>query len=81
MSIVSLSDALTREHRDIDTGIRAFVVDLERGVVSPEPLLSAFEALRRHIYLEEAFLFPPIRQAGVLMPILVMLREHGTLWR
>lgn len=48
MSIVSLSDALTREHRDIDTGIRAFVVDLERGVVSPEPLLSAFEALRRH---------------------------------
>jgi iron-sulfur cluster repair protein YtfE (RIC family) len=38
-------------------------------------------ALRRHIYLEEEFLFPPLRQAGLMAPIFVMLREHGELWR
>lgn len=46
-----------------------------------EPLRIAFTALRRHIYLEEQFLFPPIRAEGLTMPILVMLREHGTLWQ
>lgn len=81
MSTTSLSEALTREHRDIDAGIETFVADLDRDVVDPKPLLVAFEALRRHIYLEETFLFPPIRQAGMMMPILVMLREHGTLWQ
>ena len=81
MPLVSLSEALTREHRDIDTAIEAFVVDLDRGLVHPAPLLTAFEALRRHIYLEEVFLFPPIRRAGALMPVLVMVREHGTLWQ
>jgi hemerythrin-like domain-containing protein len=79
--MVSLSDALTREHREIDGGIEAFVADLDRDVVTPEPLLGAFEALRRHIYLEEEFLFPPIRQAGLLMPVMVMIREHGALWQ
>jgi regulator of cell morphogenesis and NO signaling len=44
-------------------------------------LRAALEALRRHIYLEETFLFPPIREAGMVMPIFVMMREHGELWR
>ncbi|GAA2091492.1 hemerythrin domain-containing protein [Pseudolysinimonas kribbensis] len=79
--MVSLSDALTREHRDIDGGIEAFVADLDRDVVTPEPLRGAFDALRRHIYLEEEFLFPPIREAGLLMPVMVMIREHGALWQ
>lgn len=81
MPNISLSGALIREHRNIDAGIETFIANLEHGTVDPEPLLSAFEALRRHIYLEEAFLFPPIRQAGVLMPVLVMVREHGSLWQ
>lgn len=38
------------------------------------------EALRQHIYLEEVFLFPPIREAGIVMPIVGMMREHGQLW-
>ena len=46
-----------------------------------EPLDAALEALRRHIYLEETILFPPIREAGMIMPIFVMMREHGELWR
>ena len=39
------------------------------------------EALRRHIYLEEILLFPPIREARMAMRVLVMMREHGRLWR
>ena len=81
MTTMSLPAALIREHRDIDAGIEAFVADLDGGVADPQPLLVAFEALRRHIYLEETFLFPPVRQAGLMMPIMVMLREHGTLWQ
>jgi hemerythrin-like domain-containing protein len=44
-------------------------------------LLQAVQALRRHIYLEEEFLFPPMREAGFVAPIFVMLREHGVLWQ
>ncbi len=49
--------------------------------MDPERLTVALDGLRRHIYAEEVFLFPPIRDAGVVMPVFVMLREHGQLWR
>jgi iron-sulfur cluster repair protein YtfE (RIC family) len=81
VTTTNLAELLTREHRDIDGGIERFVAGLDRGAPDPEPLLSAFAALRRHIYLEETFLFPPLRQGGMVMPVMVMLREHGTLWR
>lgn len=81
MTTTSLAELLTREHRAIDGGIERFVAGLDRGAADPGPLLSAFAALRRHIYLEETFLFPPLRQGGMVMPVLVMLREHGALWR
>jgi regulator of cell morphogenesis and NO signaling len=76
----TLQSALEREHREIDRGIEA---------VSARPgdparvmrLAEAIQALRRHIYLEEFFLFPPLRAAGMAMPVMVMLREHGELWR
>lgn len=77
----SLSVALEREHREIDGGIEAFLDALDAGTVRPEPLTAALEALRRHIYAEEVFLFPPVREAGLVMPIFVMLREHGELWK
>ena len=75
-----LADALTREHHTIDIGIETFLdgLDIERD---DAPLHAAMDALRRHIYLEEEFLFPPLRAGGMLMPILVMEREHGELWR
>lgn len=76
-----LATALEREHHEIDAGIATFVEKLDGGGVQPEPLVAALEALRRHIYLEEVFLFPPLREAGMVMPIFVMLREHGELWR
>ena len=76
-----LSVVLEREHHEIDSAIAAFIEKLDGGCVQPEPLSAALEALRRHIYLEETFLFPPIREAGMIMPIFVMMREHGELWR
>jgi regulator of cell morphogenesis and NO signaling len=76
-----LSVVLEREHHEIDSAIAAFIEKLDGGCVQPEPLRTALEALRRHIYLEETFLFPPIREVGMLMPIFVMMREHGELWR
>ncbi|HEU0191764.1 MAG TPA: hemerythrin domain-containing protein [Mycobacterium sp.] len=77
----TISAALEREHHEIDAGIAAFLAKLDVGSVDPEPLNEALEALRRHIYLEERILFPPIRQGGLVMPLFVMMREHGEIWR
>jgi iron-sulfur cluster repair protein YtfE (RIC family) len=77
----ALSAALEREHREIDSGIEAFLEKLDGGSAQPEPLTAALEALRRHIYLEERILFPPLRDGGMVMPLFVMVREHGEIWR
>jgi len=77
----SLSALLEREHHEIDAGVEAFVAGIPLGEVRADQLNRAADALRRHVYLEEEFLFPPLRVAGMLPPILVMLREHGQLWR
>ena len=45
------------------------------------PVVRAMESLRRHIFLEEQLLFPPLREAGMIAPVLVMLREHGEIWQ
>lgn len=81
MAGLTLSDELTREHREIDGAIETFIEKLDCGSVQHELLTETLEALRRHIYLEEVFLFPPLRDAGIVMPIFVMMREHGQLWR
>lgn len=41
----------------------------------------ALASLRRHIYLEEQFLFPPLYDAGMVPDIVLMVREHGAIWR
>lgn len=82
----ALGAALEREHREIDAGIDAFRASSADGesVTGPDgavaSLRRAIDALRRHIYLEEEFLFPAM-QAGFAIPIGVMLREHGEIWR
>lgn len=80
MAAGQLSDALEREHHEIDAGIEEFTAGLESGDPTTEPLLRAMAALRRHIYLEEEFVFPPLRAAGMVPPVFVMLREHGEIW-
>lgn len=76
----ALAAALEREHLEIDRGIEAFLVGHADGRPQTEPLTRAIGALRRHIFLEEEFLFPPL-QAGLVAPIFVMLREHGEIWQ
>lgn len=81
MTTGTLAEALEKEHREIDGGIEEYAAALGSGERDPAPLLRAMGGLRRHIYLEEEFLFPPLKEAGMTMPIFVMLREHGELWR
>jgi hemerythrin-like domain-containing protein len=81
MADLTLSAALERQHCEIDREIEAFIQRLNRGSVQADVLIAALDMLRRHIYLEETFLFPPIREAGMTMPIFVMMREHGQLWQ
>ena len=77
----TLTAALEREHQEIDAGLAAFVDGLDSDELRGAELDRAADALRRHIYLEEEFLFPPLRAAGMVPPVLVMLREHGEIWR
>lgn len=72
---------LTEEHHDIDTGLEEFIAQIEADEFDASLALRAIEDLRRHIYLEEEFLFPPLREAGLFAPIFVMLREHGEIWQ
>ena len=74
----SLAAALEREHQEIDAGIAAFTA----APADRRQLTRAIGALRRHIYLEEEFLFPLLREAepGLTAPVFVMLREHAQIW-
>ena len=66
MACLTLSAELTREHHEIDDAIETFIEKLDCGSVQRELLTDTLEALRRHIYLEEVFLFPPLREAGIV---------------
>lgn len=81
METEQLAVALEREHREIDEGIEAFTSTQGSAQARADALTRAMRALRRHIYLEETLLFPPLRAAGMVAPVFVMLREHGELWR
>lgn len=76
----SLAAALEREHREIDAGIETFSTSPVSHGRDRRPLIRAIRALRRHIYLEEEFLFPPLHEAGLVAPVIVMLREHAQIW-
>jgi len=77
----TLALALEREHREIDRAVEAYLSIPDGGQGHTEHLKEAMAALRRHIYLEGGFLFPPLRAAGLVARIFVMLREHGELWQ
>jgi regulator of cell morphogenesis and NO signaling len=81
MGSETLAGALEREHREIDGGIETFTAALAEGKRDPAPLVRAMAGLRRHIYLEEEFLFPPLKTAGLMIQIFAMLRQHGDLWK
>lgn len=75
---MTIAAALEREHRDIDGCVEAFLDD---PAGAADVLRTGLAALRRHIYLEEAFLFPPLRAAGPGDARPGDATEHGQLWR
>ncbi|MDD7814340.1 hemerythrin domain-containing protein [Mycobacterium sp. CSUR Q5927] len=81
MSDENLSAALEREHQEIDAGIGDFLDKLDAGSVDAEALRATLAALRRHIYLEEELLFPPISKGAQMMSVFGMIRGHGEIWR
>ncbi len=81
MVVNSLAEALEQEHQEIDGGIELFLVKPSSDGAQAEQLLRVITALRRHIYLEEEFVFPRLKAMGTFAAVLVMLREHGEIWR
>lgn len=81
MSTATLSAALEREHQEVDTGIASFLAKLAAGSVDADALRGTLAALRRHIYLEEQLLFPPISKGAQMMSVFGMIRGHGEIWR
>lgn len=71
---------LKTEHHSIDERLAEFVAGLDEGEVRAASFRASARELRHHIYVEEAHLFPPLRAAGMIPPVLVMLREHGEIW-
>lgn len=77
-----LSAVLEQEHQLIDAGLETLTGG-DTAAVTEQPRVAVGQAialLRRHIYVEEEFLFPPLRQAGLAGPVMVMVREHGQMW-
>lgn len=81
MSADSLVAMLEDEHQQIDAAIDGFLADRSPDGRETGPLLAAVSALRRHIYLEEEFLFPSLPDPALAAPVFVMLREHAQIWR
>lgn len=68
---------LTAQHRSMEAGIEGLV----DGSGSRAELADAIQLLRRHIHVEEAFLFPAIERTGERLMALARMRyEHGDMW-
>lgn len=73
----SSHELLTAQHRLIETGISGLV----DGSGSRQELTVAVQLLARHIYVEEAFLFPAIeREERRWMALARMRYDHGDMW-
>ncbi|CAJ1498884.1 hemerythrin domain-containing protein [[Mycobacterium] kokjensenii] len=81
MSEGTLSAALEREHMQIDAGIGDFLEKLDSGTLDADGITTTLTTLRRHIYLEEQLLFPPISKGTHMMAVFGMIRGHGEIWR
>jgi iron-sulfur cluster repair protein YtfE (RIC family) len=76
----SLAATLEREHREIDKGIEQFESE-PSSYEAAKSLAAAIAQLRRHIYVEEEFIFPALSTGGMVAPVFVMLREHEQIWQ
>ena len=73
----SNQELLVEQHRLMEVGFSGLV----DGSGSRQELSEAVYLLRRHIYVEEAFLFPIIEQdQGRWMALAQMKSDHGEMW-
>lgn len=79
-SPATVGSLLEEDHHRIDAQFRAFADSLASGPVDTAAFTAGSTALRHHIWVEEELHFPPLREAGLVGPILVMLSEHGRIW-
>ena len=80
MADKTIGNVLEDDHHRIDAHLAAFAASVEAGRPDLDELAAGAEGLRHHIWVEEEEHFPPLREAGLVGPIMVMLREHGQLW-
>lgn len=80
MGAADLHAVLAEDFPDIERAIRDFLVQRGGVEVATEDLRAAMEKLRRHIYLEEEFLFPALAEADWAGPVFAMSKEHRELW-
>ncbi|WP_425308472.1 hemerythrin domain-containing protein [Ammonicoccus fulvus] len=73
-------EQLKHDHRVIDEGFARFAAAARAGRWETGSLIEAIRRLRLHIWVEEEIYFPPLREAGLMGPIMVMLKEHGLIW-
>lgn len=72
---------LEHAHRLIDAGLEAYLTGGGRPSAQHRAdATNAIDLLRRHIYFEEEYLFPPLRALGLAGPVSVMIHEHGVMW-
>lgn len=69
-----LSAVLTQQHRDMD----AMLESLTEGDSSRVHDMLA--ALRKHIWIEEEWLFDAITDSNLVMPLYIMQYEHAEMW-
>lgn len=81
VTIESVAEALEREHQEVDAGIEAFAAGVAPRAERLAVLVRAVTTLRRHIYVEEEFLFPALCDVGFEGPVHVMQGEHGQVWQ
>lgn len=76
----SLHTALEEDFPDIERAIGDFL--LQRGGLraASADLSRAMAKLRRHIYVEEEFLFPLLQGAEMAGPLYALSGEHQDLW-
>lgn len=78
---VTLQKILERDFPAIERGINEFLALHGGSTAATVGLRRSIEALRRHIYVEQEFVFPPLRSAGREGPVIAMSSDHADLWR
>lgn len=76
MSELMPSTLLTEQHQQLDCALEKLMA----GAGDHALLQQVIDALKLHIYVEEALMFPLVNTGRLKMPLAVMRDEHGQMW-